>query len=111
MYQQGQEARNYKTLAIRISSFPYRWLMADTVQQCGYRLLTFRQILPIIRFMDIQSLSMNTAQNSVQEEVGLRVEAMALNTAKEQGDALARIMDSAEVITDPAKGNYLNMFM
>ena len=26
MFRQGQEARNYKTLAIRISSFPYRWL-------------------------------------------------------------------------------------
>jgi hypothetical protein len=36
---------------------------------------------------------------------------MALADIKESGAELARIMDSAKTITDPAKGNYLNLFM
>ena len=61
--------------------------------------------------MDIQSLSVNMAQSRVQEEAAVRVQAMALDTVKETGEDLARLMNSAEVITDPAKGNYLNTFM
>jgi hypothetical protein len=61
--------------------------------------------------MDIQTLSMNMSQNRIREEAAVRVQAMTLDSAKETSNELARIMDSAQVIVDPAKGNFLNMFM
>ena len=61
--------------------------------------------------MDIQSLSVNMAENRVQEEAAVRMQAMALRTIEEAGADLARLMDSAKAITDPAKGNYLNILM
>ena len=61
--------------------------------------------------MDIQGLSVALSQNRVQEEAAVQVQAMAIGTAREQGEDLARIMESAELITDPAKGNYLDLSM
>ena len=61
--------------------------------------------------MDIQSTSVDTAQNRVQEEASVRLQAMALKTMKETAADLQRLMDSANVITDQAKGNYLNVLM
>ena len=54
---------------------------------------------------------MSMAQGRVQEEAAVRVQAMALGTAKEQAADLSRLMNSAEVITDPAKGNFLDLSM
>lgn len=51
------------------------------------------------------------SQGRVQEEAAVKVEAMMLKTIKDAGADLARIMDSAKMISDPAKGNYLNLFM
>jgi len=61
--------------------------------------------------MDIQSTSIDIAQNRVQEEAAVRLQAMALQTMKDTGEDLARIMDSAQIINDPAKGNFLNVLM
>ena len=61
--------------------------------------------------MDIQRLSIDTAQIRVQEEAAVRVQAMALQTIKDTAADLTRLIDSAVKISDPAKGNYLNMFM
>ena len=65
--------------------------------------------------MDIQNLSMNMSQNRVQEEAAVRVQAMAMETIKEAGADLVKLMESARpetaAITDPAKGNYLNVLM
>ena len=61
--------------------------------------------------MDIQSLSVDMAQNNVQEEAAVRLQAMTLRTMKEAGADLAKLMDTAPAITDPAKGNYVNMLM
>jgi hypothetical protein len=61
--------------------------------------------------MDIQKTSMDMAQNRVQEEAAIRVQAMMLETIKETSADLAKLMESAEAVTDPAKGNYLNLFM
>jgi len=61
--------------------------------------------------MDIQSLSMNMAQGRVQEEAAVKVQAMMLQTIKDASADLARLMETANVIIDPAKGNYLNTFM
>ena len=70
----------------------------------------FRQIVDNC-IMDIQGLSVALSQNRVQEEAAVKVQAMAIGTAREQGEDLARIMESAELITDPAKGNYLDLSM
>ena len=59
--------------------------------------------------MDIQSLSTNMAQGQVQEEAGVRLQAMSLSNMREQAEELSRLMDSAEVITDPARGNHIDM--
>ena len=61
--------------------------------------------------MDIQQLSINMAQTRVQEEAAVQAQAMALDTAKEQAADLARLMDSTSAITDPARGNYLDILM
>ena len=61
--------------------------------------------------MDIQGLSMVMSQSRVREEAAVQVQAMTLDTAKEQAADLARIMASAEVISDPAKGNFLDISM
>ena len=60
--------------------------------------------------MDIQSLSMNMAQARVQEEAAVKVQAMVLQNMKDSSADLARLMESSQAITDPAKGNYVNMF-
>jgi hypothetical protein len=36
---------------------------------------------------------------------------MMLETIKDAGADLARLMDSARTLTDPAKGNYLSLLM
>ena len=51
------------------------------------------------------------AQTRVLEEAAVKVQAMTLQTIKNAASDLSRLMDSANTITDPAKGNYLNMFM
>jgi len=61
--------------------------------------------------MDLQRLSVDMAQTRVLEEAAVKVQAMALQTIKNAAADLSRLMDSANTITDPAKGNYLNMFM
>ena len=61
--------------------------------------------------MDIQNLSVNMAQVHVQEEAAIKVQAMTMETIKNASEDLSRLMESAKVLTDPAKGNYLNMFM
>ena len=64
--------------------------------------------------MDIQSLSMDMAQGRVQEEAAVKVQAMMLQNIKDASADLARLMDSAQAaqsITDPARGNYLNLLM
>ena len=53
---------------------------------------------------------MNMAQGQVQEGAAVKVQAMALQNMKDEGAELTRIMESAQVITDPAKGNYVDMF-
>ena len=51
------------------------------------------------------------SQSRVQEEAAVKVQAMLMQTIKDTSADLARLMDSAKIITDPAKGNFLNMLM
>ena len=53
---------------------------------------------------------MNMAQSRVQEGAAVQVQAMALQNMKDSGADLARIMESSQTITDPARGNYVDMF-
>ena len=59
--------------------------------------------------MDVQSLSVNMAQGRVQEEAAVRVQAMVLQDIKDSSADLERLMESARIITDPARGNYVDM--
>ena len=61
--------------------------------------------------MDIQSVSVNVSQGRVQEEAAVRVQAMMLQDIKDASADLARLMDSAKTIIDPARGNFLNVLM
>ena len=54
---------------------------------------------------------MAMSQGHVQQEAAVRVQAMTLDTAREQAADLARIMSTAEVITDPTRGNFLDLEM
>ena len=51
------------------------------------------------------------SQGRVQEEAAVRVQAMTMQNGRERGEDLARIMDSADVMTDPARGNFLDVLM
>ena len=49
------------------------------------------------------------AQGRVQEQAAVQVQSMAIQNMKESGDKLAQIMDSSQMLTDPAKGNLLDI--
>ena len=53
---------------------------------------------------------MNMAQSRVLEEAAVKVQAMVLQGMKDSSADLARLMESSQAITDPARGNYINMF-
>ena len=59
--------------------------------------------------MDIQTLSMAMSQAYVQEQAAVSVQSMALDRMRDQSADLARVMDTANVITNPAMGNYIDI--
>jgi hypothetical protein len=59
--------------------------------------------------MDIAGLSMNMAQTKVQAEAGMKVLSMGLHSAKERGAELAKLMQSASVITNSNLGQNVNV--
>jgi hypothetical protein len=61
--------------------------------------------------MDIETLSMEMTGDLVRGEAAVRVESMALQNIREQSAALEKLMESAEAITDPSRGNYLDLYM
>jgi len=86
-------------------------MLIETIQGKTDRCLFVLYCFSDNKIMDIQRLSIDTAQIRVQEEAAVRVQAMALQTIKDTAADLTRLIDSAVKISDPAKGNYLNMFM
>jgi urease gamma subunit len=58
---------------------------------------------------DIQTLSVDMAQSRVREEAAARVENMIIDSAKEQGDTLADLMESARVVTDPTLAQNIDL--
>ena len=56
------------------------------------------------------------AQSRVQGDAAVLMQAKTLQNMKDMGANLAKLMDSAQItaspgITDPAKGNFINMLM
>jgi hypothetical protein len=61
--------------------------------------------------MDIESLSTDMSQSRVQEEAAVKVEGMALRNIREQSVALEKLLETAGIIADPSRGNYLDLYM
>jgi len=59
--------------------------------------------------MDIQSLSVNMAQEKVQEQAGVKVQKMGLDMMKEQAVALDKLLSTAKAITDQNMGQRVNI--
>jgi hypothetical protein len=59
--------------------------------------------------MEIENLSMNMSQDRVQQDAALKTESMALQNARDQSEALNKMMEAAAVITDPKLGNYVDI--
>jgi len=54
---------------------------------------------------------MAMSQSRVMEEASVKVQVMAIGTAKDQAAELARLLSSAEAIIDPSKGSFLDLYM
>ena len=59
--------------------------------------------------MDIQSASVNLSQARVQEQAAVQVQAMALDTVREQAAAVEELVSSVQPITDPNLGQRVNV--
>jgi hypothetical protein len=57
--------------------------------------------------MEIQSASVNLSQARVQEQAAVQVQAMALDTVREQAAAVGELI--AQPITDPNLGQRVNV--
>ena len=51
------------------------------------------------------------ALSRVQEEAAVKVQAMAMQTIRDQAAELAKLMDSARIVVDSSRGHNLNLFM
>jgi transcription elongation GreA/GreB family factor len=59
--------------------------------------------------MEIENLSTAMSQDKVREEAAAKVQSMALQQAEAQAAELAKLMESAEVVADPAVGNNIDL--
>jgi len=59
--------------------------------------------------MDIETVSVDMSQTMVQEQAAVQVQAMSLDTEKEQAAAVDTLISSAQPITDPNLGQTVNL--
>jgi hypothetical protein len=59
--------------------------------------------------MDIQQLSTTLAQQQVLEEAAIRVQDMTLGAVEDQAAGLTKLLESAQPVTDPNLGQYLDL--
>jgi hypothetical protein len=59
--------------------------------------------------MDIQSLSVNMAQEKVQEQASVSVQKMGLDMMKEQAVALNKLLSTVQPIIDQNMGQKVNI--
>jgi hypothetical protein len=52
---------------------------------------------------------MGMAQGKVREEAAVKVQAMAFEGAEAEAAALMKLMESAEVVSDPTVGNQVDL--
>lgn len=51
------------------------------------------------------------SQSRVQEEAAVKVQAMLFDSIKNASADLGRLLDTAKIVSDPAKGNNLDLFI
>ena len=61
--------------------------------------------------MSIQPISGGTSLAPVRAEATMRVTGMILSNQEQQGQALQKLLSSAQIITDPALGNMVNILV
>jgi hypothetical protein len=54
---------------------------------------------------------MDMAQGRIQEEAAVRVTAMAMQNIRDTSEDLTQLTESSQTISDPARGNFLDMHM
>jgi transcription elongation GreA/GreB family factor len=59
--------------------------------------------------MEIENVSTAMSQEKVQEEAAAKVQSMALQQAESEAAELAKLMESAEVVTDTTVGNSVDL--
>ena len=59
--------------------------------------------------MDIQALSVNMAQEKVQEQAAVKVQAMGLDRMKEEAVALNKLLSTVQSVTDQNMGQKVNI--
>ena len=52
---------------------------------------------------------MNLSQDRVQAEAAVRVHSMVQQNLRDAGANLDQLMQSAQIITDPSRGNFVDM--
>jgi len=57
----------------------------------------------------METLSVDMSQAQVQEQAAVQVQAMSLDTEKEQAAAVDTLISSAQPITDPNLGQTVNL--
>ena len=60
--------------------------------------------------MDIAELSNTMSQVNLSQEAALKVSEMALDNTDIQAQALEKLFASAQVVSDPALGQYVDIF-
>jgi hypothetical protein len=59
--------------------------------------------------MEIENVSTAMSQDKVQQEAAIKVQRMALENAGVQAAELAKLLESAEVVTDTNVGNNVDL--
>jgi hypothetical protein len=59
--------------------------------------------------MDIQSASVNLSQARVQEQAAVQLQAMGIDSMKEQAVAMEKLLSSVQAVTNPNLGQNINI--
>ena len=59
--------------------------------------------------MSVQKIGMSNPLRNVPFEAAARVASMAMSNQKQQGEAVMKLISAAQMITDPALGNRIDL--
>lgn len=71
--------------------------------------LAFYRVQGYIETMEIENVSTAMSQDKVREEAAAKTQAMAQQQAEAEAAGLAKLMESAEVVTDSEVGNNVDL--